>query len=215
MPVIILNSSADTVSGASVARRSHDQPVRVGLRIGDQLRDGPGRHVGMHLQHVLHADDPGHRRHVADEVETQLVVKRRIDRVCRRRHQQRVAVGGGAHDLLRRDVRGRPGPVFNDELLAQPFRQSLGDQPRGDVGRAAGRVADDEAHGSRGVASRLRHDRRCRQCKDRRRKREQSTTRQPAGSLLSQHRRVMAIHWPALTDIASPLSAPGVGLPSL
>ena len=39
-----------------------------------------------------------------------------------------------------------PGPILDDELLTEPFRQILTDQARDDVGRAAGGKADDNAH---------------------------------------------------------------------
>src|SRR5262249_2143234 len=44
-----------------------------------------------------------------------------------------------------------PRPILNDELLAQSFRQPLSDQARDDIGGAAGRKADDDAHRSRRI----------------------------------------------------------------
>ena len=47
-----------------------------------------------------HAHDAGDRRDVADEIEIELVVERRVDRVARADQQQRVAVRRRAHDRL-------------------------------------------------------------------------------------------------------------------
>jgi hypothetical protein len=89
---------------------------------------------------------PRDRRDVADEVERELVVERGVDRVRRRDEKQRVTVRGRAHDGFGGDVGGCPGPVFDDELLAESLGQPLTDQARGDVGGAAGGKADDQAH---------------------------------------------------------------------
>ena len=89
------------------------------------------------------ADDAGDRRDVADEIEIELVVERRVDRVRRTDQQQRVAVGGRAHDRLGADVAAGARPVLDDEWLAEPLRQPLPDQAREDVGRAAGGNGDD------------------------------------------------------------------------
>jgi hypothetical protein len=43
------------------------------------------------------------------------------------------------------NIGARARPIFDNELLAELLRQPLRDQPRDDVGRGAGRKADDDA----------------------------------------------------------------------
>ena len=84
---------------------------------------------------MRHADDARDRRDVADEIEIELVVERRVDRVGERDQEQRVAVRRRAHDRLGADIAAGARPVLDDEWLAEPLRQPLADQARDDVGR--------------------------------------------------------------------------------
>ena len=72
-----------------------------------------------------------------DEIEIELVVERRVDRVCRGDHEKGVSVRGRAHHGLSAHVAAGAGPVLDDEWLAEPLRQPLPDQARDDVGRGA------------------------------------------------------------------------------
>ena len=85
------------------------------------------------------ADDARDRRDVADEIEIELVVERRVDRVRRADQEERVAIRGRTHDRLGGDIAAGARPVLDDELLAEPLRQPLTHQARDDVGRAARR----------------------------------------------------------------------------
>ena len=84
------------------------------------------------------ADDARDRSDVADEIEVELVVERRVDRVRRADQEERIAVRRRAHDRLGADIAAGTRAVFDDEWLAEPLRQPLSDQPRDNVGRAAG-----------------------------------------------------------------------------
>ena len=106
---------------------------------------------GVHHQDVGKADEARNRRHVADEIEAELFVERRVDRVRRSDQEKRVAVRRRPHDRLGGDVRARARPAFDDKCLAQPLREPLTKKARGDVGRAAGRIADDQPHRPRRV----------------------------------------------------------------
>ena len=86
------------------------------------------------------------RHDVADEVETEIGVERRIDRMRGHDLQQRVAICGCLRDRLGSNVAAGAGAVLNDELLAEAIRQPLTHQARLDVGRPAGGKADDDAH---------------------------------------------------------------------
>ncbi len=61
------------------------------------------------------------------------------------------------HHGLGGDVATGPGPVLNDELLAEPFGQPLRQQARCDVGRAASGETDDDAHRLRRIGLRACH----------------------------------------------------------
>ena len=80
-----------------------------------------------------HADDARDRRDVADEIEIELVVERRVDRVRRIDQEQRVAVRRRTHDRLGADIAAGARPVLDDEWLAEPLRQPLTHQAREDV----------------------------------------------------------------------------------
>ena len=75
------------------------------------------------------------RHDVADEIEVELIVERCIDGIGGSVTQERVAVGGRAHDRLGADIAACAGPVFDDEGLAEPLRQPLAHQARDDVVR--------------------------------------------------------------------------------
>jgi hypothetical protein len=154
-PAIILNSSLATW----IAARSVADLAGVGLHIADELRNGLRRERWIYLHDKGVADDARDRCDVVDEVETELVVESGVDRVRRRHEEQRVTVRGRAHDGFGGDIGGCPGPVFDDELLAEPLGQPLTDQARGDVGGAAGGKTDDQAHRPRRIVLRSRQPR--------------------------------------------------------
>ncbi len=131
---------------AAVAGRSHVDFARIGLGIGDELGDRLGRNRWMHQDDHRDADDAGDRGDVADEVEIELVVERRIDRIGDGGEKQRVSVRLRIHDGLGAEVAAGSRPIFDDEILAEPLGQPLPDQARGDVDPAAGRKADDDVH---------------------------------------------------------------------
>src|SRR4051812_34124215 len=73
-----------------------------------------------------------------------------------------MAVGGRTYDRLVGDIAASTRPVLDDERLAEVIRQPLTNQAREELGRAAGRKADDDAHWPRRIGLRprnLRHGR--------------------------------------------------------
>src|SRR5258705_11450384 len=108
----------------------------------------------MHLHDMGHAHDAGYWREIADEIEIEFVVKRRVDSIRRGNHEERVAVRRRIHDRLGADVAAGPGPVLDDELLAKPLGKPLTDQARHDVGTPASGETNDYAHRPRWVGLR-------------------------------------------------------------
>src|SRR5262249_37419938 len=84
----------------------------------------------------------------------QFVVEHRVDCLCRTEHEQRVAVGGRAHDGLGGDVGASARPVLDDERLAEPLRQPLTHEAGGEGGWAASGKGDDHPHRPRRIGLR-------------------------------------------------------------
>ena len=142
------------VGDAADAARTVGELARIGLGIGDELGKRLGRNRWMDHHDKGAADEARDRRDVANEIEIELVVKRRIDRVRRTDQEERVAVRRRTHDRLGGDIAAGARPVLDDEWLAEPLRQPLTDQAREDVVRAAGGKADDDAHRPRRIGLR-------------------------------------------------------------
>jgi hypothetical protein len=88
----------------------------------------------MNHHDVREADDAGDRRRVAQEVVVQLLVERRIDGVRGRNQQERISVRRRVDHRLGRDIGAAAGAAFDDDRLAEPLGEPLGDQARRDVG---------------------------------------------------------------------------------
>src|SRR5262245_27546636 len=102
------------------------------------------------------ADDARDRRDIADEIEVELLIKRRIDGVVRCGKEEGIAIWGSADDRLGAEIGASAGPVFDDEWLAEPLRQPLADHARNDVSRAARGKWHDQTHRPRRIGLRLR-----------------------------------------------------------
>src|SRR6202040_3527970 len=95
-----------------------------------------GRNRRIHNHDIGKADDGYDRCDIADEIEIELVVKRRITRVRCSNIEERITVRSRAHDRLGGDIAAGTRAIFNDELLTQPLRKPLPDEPRSNVRRA-------------------------------------------------------------------------------
>src|SRR5262249_46762802 len=94
--------------------------------------------------------DGCNRRDVADEIKTKIVVEGRVPRIRRRSLKQGITVGPRSYYRFGRDIACRARPVLNDELLAEPFRQPLRDEPCTGVEGAANGIADENTDRARG-----------------------------------------------------------------
>ena len=136
---------------AADAGRRHIDFARIGLGIGNELGKRLGRKRVIHHHDIGKADDGCDRCDIADEIEIELVVKRRVDRARRAEEAQRITVRSRAHDCLSADIAAGAGTIFNDELLTQPLRQPLPHEPRSNVGRTSGSERHDQAHRPRRI----------------------------------------------------------------
>jgi hypothetical protein len=141
-----LEQLAEHVERTAVATRCKAELARIGLGIGDELQNRLGRNRRVHLQDVGHADHAGNRCDVANEIEIELFVQRRVDRVGREDDEEGVSVGRRTHHRLGGDIAGGARSILDDEWLTEPFRQPLTDQARDDVDRAARGKSENHAH---------------------------------------------------------------------
>ncbi len=141
-----LKQLAGDMLRGSVAGRRHVDLARIGLGVGNELGNGLGWNRWIHQHYEWLANDARDWRDVADEIETELVVKCRVDRVHRSYQEERVAVRSRTHDRLGTDVGAGARPVLDDEWLAEPPRQPLADQASDDVGSTAWRKRHNPAH---------------------------------------------------------------------
>src|SRR5262249_5527090 len=96
---------------------------------------------------------------VANEIELQIIIERRVDRIGEAGEQQRIAVGGRTHDRLGGDISAGAWPVLDDDLLTKPVRQPASDQASHNVGASARRKAHDDVYGARRIGLRPRDPR--------------------------------------------------------
>src|SRR6516162_3342072 len=113
----------------------------------------------MYHQDSWRAVNARDRCDVASEVETEVVIECHVPCVICTDLEERIAVGGRLDRCFDGEVAASAGPVLNDELLAEALRQPLADQAGIQVGHAAGREADDDAHRPRWIGLCLRDTR--------------------------------------------------------
>ncbi|KAG1195525.1 hypothetical protein G6F35_013181 [Rhizopus arrhizus] len=90
----------------------------------------------------------GDRREVLERVIGQVRVQSGVDAgQALAGQRQGVAVGARLGDEVRAYDAARAGAVFDDDGLAQTFRQILGQRAGQDVGKTAGGVGGDQAYG--------------------------------------------------------------------
>jgi hypothetical protein len=153
-----LEQLAGQMKSRAVAARRHGDLARIGFGERDQLGHGLRRNRGVDHKHERHLDRARDRSEIADDVEVELLVERRIDGSGRTDHHEGIAVGRRPHGRFGRDIGAGAGPVLDGEGLAELLRQRLRHQPRGDVDRARRRKADEDSHRPRGgISLRPRH----------------------------------------------------------
>ncbi len=145
---------AGHVGRGAAADRSEVYLAGVFLRVVDELRQRLGRHRRVDHKHERQQHQARDRHQVAEEVEVELVVERHVEHVGHGRGEQRVAVRRRFHDDLGADIGGAARPIVDDELLLEPLRQPLSDEPRGNVGRDSDRIRYDHADRPRRIGLR-------------------------------------------------------------
>ena len=127
------------VRDLSAALRGIAELARVGARIRDKLRHVAGRQVRAG-DHEGRVGRDNANRHQGARIERKLCEQQMRDaQGAGRGAQQRIAVGACAGDVFRADIAAAPRTVFDDDRLPEDHAQLVGDEPRLDIGRAAGR----------------------------------------------------------------------------
>jgi hypothetical protein len=101
-----LEQLARHMGPGSAATRGHVDLARISFGVGDELGNGLGRNQCIHDHDTGLAADARDRRDVAKEIVIELIVERRVDYVWCTDEEERVAVGGRAHDGFGGDIAG-------------------------------------------------------------------------------------------------------------
>src|SRR5215831_4817003 len=107
------------MAGTSDPTRRHGELARIGFGVRDELRNRLGRNGWVHQHDVGVDNNAGDRSDIANEIEIELVVQRRVNRVVAPGYEQRIAVRRCAHDRLRADIGAATRSVLDDEWLAE------------------------------------------------------------------------------------------------
>jgi hypothetical protein len=119
--------AVDVLRAADTGRR-HVDLTRIGLGVSDQFGNGLRWERRVHHQDSRSAINARDRRDVADEIEIELVVERRVVRVNRGNLEQRIAVWGRTDDGFGGHIAGGARPVLDDDWLTETLRQRLTDK---------------------------------------------------------------------------------------
>src|SRR5262245_48780979 len=141
------------------AGRSYIHLARIGLGVGDELRDRLGWNGRIDHHDIRSAANALNRRYFPDEIEIELLIERRVHRVRYTDQQERITVRRCPHDAFSADVAAGTRSVLNDEWLPEPLRQRLTHEAGDGVGCLACRKLDDDAHRSRRIGLRPRNAR--------------------------------------------------------
>jgi hypothetical protein len=95
------------------AGRCHVNPARVSLCLSDEIWNRLGGKGRMDLHDMGRAEHAGHWRNIAEVIETEISVERRVDRVRRTIEEHRVSVCRRLHDDLGAEI----APCHFDDTL--------------------------------------------------------------------------------------------------
>ena len=120
--------------------------ARPRLHIGDEIDERVHRQRRRDREHRRRVRDQRDRLEIGLRLERELLVERWIGGETDARDQQGVSVGLGADRGQRAEIGVRAGTVEHDERLAETLAEPVADQPRQQLGPAAGRERNDDLH---------------------------------------------------------------------
>ena len=121
------------------------------LREVDEIADRLHRKIRIHGNSQRSDGNKRNRREVADRVVWKILDKGRIDRVGHRCKEQRVTIRISPGHGARPQHLCAAAPVVDRNRLLELLFEFLRERPSDDVGRAAGRIGDDQPDGARRI----------------------------------------------------------------
>jgi hypothetical protein len=109
------------MGGATQARRGEGDLFRLRFCSGNEVFDRGVRAGGRCDHQVRRLPEHVHIDQAFERVVRQLFIDRRVRRVGRRLHQQRVAIGRRIDDNASADQPARAGTIFDDHWLLPQF----------------------------------------------------------------------------------------------
>jgi hypothetical protein len=100
----------------------------------------------MHDKNIRAGRDERYKAEIPQGVERQLGIEIRHDGMRAGRDQQCITVGRRLGHQVCRNIAARAGAVIDDDLLIPQLTQFLADDAPEQIGAAAGRIANDNAH---------------------------------------------------------------------
>src|SRR5260221_6911292 len=106
----------------AAAGRSDIDLARVSLGVRDEFRNRLGGNGWIDRHEIRAAADARDRRNVADELEIELLVQRRVHCVREAGKQERIAVPDCPHDRFGADIAAGARSILDHEWLPEPLR---------------------------------------------------------------------------------------------
>ena len=107
----------------------------------------------MEHHDVRRTADAGDRSDIT-KIVVELVVERGANRICHAAQEECIAVRRRTQGRLAANIAGGARPVLDDQLLAEPLRQPLTDQPCSEVDRSTCRERRDQPYRTRRIGLR-------------------------------------------------------------
>ncbi|MHC2720714.1 hypothetical protein ACVMGE_003201 [Bradyrhizobium diazoefficiens] len=147
---IRLHQFAEQMIGGAGAGRGHRQLTGLALGEVDEFLEIVGLDGGMHLEHQRrHRDGRDRQEILLPVIGIALVDLGREQHRAVGADEQRIAVGRRFRESLARDHAAGAGLVLDDEGLTELFLELVGDDARGAVDIAAGRIGHDQLDAAR------------------------------------------------------------------
>src|SRR6266700_7963536 len=103
----------------AIAGRRHADFAGIGLGVGDEVGNGFGWNRWVYHHNVGASADARDRRNVADEIVSEVVVERPVDRVAETAQEKRVAVGRRTYNRLGTNIAAAACPIVDNKLLPE------------------------------------------------------------------------------------------------
>ena len=142
----------EVMRGGDAAGRVLDL-MRARVQQRGELLEILHRHARIHGERHRRRRGEAERHEIPKDVERQLRIERRVERMGARHEEQRVAIGGRPRHRLGADVAARANAVLDNDLLVPELCPFVGDHAGGEIGRAAGRERHDEVHRLRRISA--------------------------------------------------------------